>query len=110
MALHQTLKNCNQCGHAAELHVVVCPKCMTVFDKSSSQLPESAAPVETDLSPAEILARMEAEKSASRKDTEKVHAEHTHERTMSQAQADAISVEKEMFNKRFKELLGKKDT
>jgi hypothetical protein len=97
MALHNTLKNCTQCGHAAELHVQICPKCKKIFDESQAHLPEAAHPVDENLTPAQILANMEEKKQA-QPPTSVI------ERTMSQAQADAISKEKAEFNKRFKDL------
>jgi hypothetical protein len=104
MGIHQTLKHCAQCGHAAELHVEVCPKCKTVFDPILSKPPESAEPIDASLTAAEIIANMQEKKS---KESSQEHV-HVEERTMSQVQNDAISQEKLEFNRRFKELFGKK--
>ena len=103
MALHQTLKNCTQCGHAVELYIEVCPKCKKVFEESQAQLPDSGEPIDASLSPAEILAKMQEKNSV-----KEAHSEHVQERTMSQAQNAALSKEKEEFNRRFKDLFGKK--
>jgi hypothetical protein len=102
MGVHQTLKNCTQCGHAAELHVEVCPKCKKIFDPSQSQLPESSAAIDESLSPAEIIASMQEKKSAGE--------EHVHAPTdMSQVQADIISQERAEFNRRWREMSDKKN-
>jgi hypothetical protein len=103
MGVHQTLKNCTQCGHAAELHVEVCPKCKKIFDPAQSQLPESSANIDETLSPAEIIANMQDKKASA--------GEHTHisSSDMSRGQVDALSLEKAEFNRRWRELSGKKD-
>jgi predicted ATP-dependent serine protease len=101
MGVHQTLKNCTQCGHAAELHVEVCPKCKKIFDPSQSQLPESAAAIDESLTPAEIIASMQEKKATGE--------EHVHITQMSQGQVDAISLERAEFNRRWREMSGKKN-
>ncbi len=101
MGVHQTLKNCNQCGHAVELHVEVCPKCKTIFVASQSQLPESAADIDPSLSPAEIIANMQDKKATGE--------EHVHITEMSQGQVDMIGQERSEFNRRWREISGKKN-
>jgi hypothetical protein len=107
MPLHNLLKNCLQCGFQAELHVQVCPKCKTPFLQSQSQIPTTDQPVDEALSPAEIVANLrkkQEEKELADKRTAQAQSGTAADRTMSQAQADAIAKEKAAFSMRFKDI------
>ncbi|HEY9760470.1 MAG TPA: hypothetical protein V6C97_35250 [Oculatellaceae cyanobacterium] len=112
MPLHNLMKTCLQCGYQAELHVQVCPKCKTVFLESQSQIPTHDHSIDESLSPAEILANMQKKQQEKEqpqneqqdKSIAQAQPGTAAERTISQAQADAIAKERAMFSKRFKDI------
>lgn len=106
MGLHQTLKHCTECGHAVEVSIAICPKCKKVFEALPEQFIAATNDLSPDLSPAEIIAQMQEKKQTNSSSKEA----HEHERTMSEVQVDAISQERIEFNRRWKELSGRKDS